>query len=97
MAVDALASLEVASTKRELARQLNEAIDAVAAKLVNTRSVCRSSYIHPAVFQDFEAGMLRDVLKLKTKSERLQHWLDDEEIRVLRWLKKRSATSSFSS
>jgi len=41
--------------------------------------------------------MLRDVLKLKTKSERLQQWLDDEEIRVLRWLKKRSAASSISS
>lgn len=97
MAVEALASLEVASTKRELARQLNKAIDAIAAKLVNTRAVCRSSYIHPAVFEDFEAGLLRDVLKLKTKSERLQQWLDDEEIRVLRWLKKRSAASSISS
>ncbi len=91
MAVEALASLEVAATKRELARQLNEAIDAVASKLVNTRSVCRSSYIHPAVFEDFQAGMLRDVLKLKTRSERLQQWLDEEEIRVLRWLRKRSA------
>lgn len=91
MAVETLASLEVAQTKRDLARQLNEAIDAVAAKLVNTRSVCRSSYIHPAVFEDFQAGKLRDVLKLKTKSERLKQWLDDEEIRVLRWLKTRPA------
>jgi DNA topoisomerase-1 len=65
MAVEALAALEVAATKRELNRQLNEAIDAVAAKLVNTRAVCRSSYIHPAVFEDFQSGMLRDVLKLK--------------------------------
>lgn len=94
MAVEALASLKVAQTKRDLARQLNEAIDAVAAKLVNTRSVCRSSYIHPAVFEDFQAGMLRDVLKLKTKSERLLQWLDDEEIRVLRWLKTRPAVEA---
>ncbi len=94
MAVEALASLEVAQTKRDLARQLNEAVDAVAAKLVNTRSVCRSSYIHPAVFEDFQAGMLRDVLKLKTKSERLLQWLDDEEIRVLRWLKTRPAVEA---
>jgi len=94
MAVEALASLEVAQTKRDLARQLNEAIDAVAAKLVNTRSVCRSSYIHPAVFEDFQAGILRDVLKLKTKSERLLQWLDDEEVRVLRWLKTRPAVEA---
>jgi DNA topoisomerase I len=94
MAVQALASLEVGASKLELARQLNEAIDTVAAKIVNTRSVCRSSYIHPAVFEDFEAAMLRDVLKFKTKSKRLQQWLGDEEIRVLRWLKKRPAASS---
>jgi len=94
MAVERLASLEAAATKRDLARQLNEAVDAVAAKLVNTRSVCRSSYIHPAVFEDFQAGMLHDVLKLKTKSERLQQWLDEEEIRVLQWLKKSPSASS---
>ncbi|MFP3656323.1 DNA topoisomerase IB, partial [Burkholderia sp. SIMBA_052] len=54
MAVDARAALEAAATKRELARQLNEVIDSVAAKLVNIRSVCKSSYIHPAVFEDFQ-------------------------------------------
>jgi DNA topoisomerase-1 len=89
MAVEALATIEVATTNRALARQLNEAIDHVASKLVNTRSVCRSSYIHPAVFEDFEAGLLKDILKLKSKSRRLLTWLDDEEIRVLRWLNKR--------
>ncbi len=89
MAVEALASAEVADTKRALARQLNEAVDQVAAKLVNTRSVCRSSYIHPAVFEDFEAGTLREVLKFKTRSERLLQWMDEEEIRVIKWLKAR--------
>ncbi|MFP3546924.1 DNA topoisomerase IB [Rhizobium sp. SIMBA_035] len=92
MAVDALAALEAAATKRELARQLNEVIDSVAAKLVNTRSVCKSSYIHPAVFEDFQAGRLREVLKLKSRSERLLQWMDDEEVRVLHWLKKRAVS-----
>ncbi len=91
MAVEALAPLEAAATKRELNRQLNEAIDSVAAKLVNTRAVCRSSYIHPAVFEDFHSGMLRDVLKIKSKSSRLLTWLDEEEVSVLRWLKGRPA------
>lgn len=91
MAVEVLAAIEAADTKRALASQLNEAIDQVAAKLVNTRSVCRSSYIHPAVFEDFEAGILSGVLKLKTKSERLLQWMDDGEIRVVKWLKRRSA------
>jgi len=90
MAVDVLASQEAASTKSAVARQLNEAIDTVAARLVNTRSVCRSSYIHPAVFEDFQAGLLGEVLRLKTKSERLLQWMDEEEIRVIRWLEKRA-------
>jgi DNA topoisomerase-1 len=90
MAVQALANIEVPSTKGELARQVNQAIDAVAAKLVNTRAVCRSSYIHPAVFEDFHEGKLGDVLKLKTSAKRLLDWLDEDEIRVFRWLKKRS-------
>ena len=89
MAVEVLASLEAATTKRALARQLNDAVDQVAAKLVNTRSVCRSSYIHPAVFEDFQAGTLGDVLKLTTRSARLLQWMDEEEIRVVRWLKSR--------
>jgi DNA topoisomerase-1 len=94
MAVEALAPIEVAHTQRALARQLNAAIDQVAAKLVNTRSVCRSSYIHPAVFEDFEAGLLPDIFKLKSKSERLLRWMDDDEIRVLRWLQKRAPSQA---
>jgi DNA topoisomerase-1 len=90
MAVEALAAVDVSPTKRELTRQINQAIDTVAAKLVNTRAVCRSSYIHPAVFEDFHEGKLRDVLKLKTSAKRLLDWLDEDEIRVFRWLKKRS-------
>lgn len=94
MAVSILAPLEVPGSQRALAVQLNGAIDAVAAKLVNTRAVCRSSYIHPAVFEDFRAGRLGDVLRLrKTTSERLLNWMDDEEIRVLRWLKTQPPAS----
>ena len=93
MAVAALAPLEIGTSERAIAKQLNEAIDGVAAKLVNTRAVCRSSYIHPAVFDDFRAGSLKDVMRLRTKSERLLSWMDAEEIQVFRWLKARSASS----
>jgi DNA topoisomerase I len=34
------------------------AIDAVAARLGNTRAVCRSAYIHPAVLLGYESGEL---------------------------------------
>ncbi|TWF49332.1 DNA topoisomerase-1 [Neorhizobium alkalisoli] len=92
MAVWSLAPLEAATSERAIARQLNEAIDGVAAKLVNTRAVCRSSYIHPGVFEDFRAGRLADILKArKTRSERLLAWMDEDEMRVLQWLKARAA------
>ena len=88
MAVAALAPLKVENSERGIARQINEAIDVVASKLVNTRSVCRSSYIHPAVFEDFRAGILGDVLKIRTSSKRLLEWMDLEEVGVERWLKR---------
>jgi len=88
MAAFSLAALEVAPSQRERARQLNAIIDQVAAKLVNTRSVCRSSYIHPKVFEDFETGTLKALVKLgKTRSARLHDWMDEDEICVLRWLR----------
>jgi DNA topoisomerase-1 len=90
LAVSELVSIEPGISERTVARQLNAAVDTVAAKLVNTRSVCRSSYVHPAVFQDFREGRLGRILKMRrTTSERLLRWMDDEEVRVLRWLKTR--------
>ncbi|CAN7581770.1 DNA topoisomerase IB [Rhizobium sp. LjRoot30] len=93
MAVSALAPLEVGPSERAIAQQINEAIDGVAAKLVNTRAVCRSSYIHPAVFDDFRAGKLAGINRLrKTRSQRLLEWMDEEEIRVLHWLTSRETS-----
>ncbi|RVT43804.1 DNA topoisomerase IB [Sphingobium algorifonticola] len=40
-------------------RVLAAAIDRVAARLGNTRTVCRTCYIHPAVIAGFEGGTLR--------------------------------------
>jgi DNA topoisomerase-1 len=92
MAAFSLAALEAAPSQRERVRQVNAVIDAVAAKLVNTRSVCRASYIHPKVFEDFEAGTLAGLVKLgKTRSARLLDWMDEDEICVLKWL---SATAA---
>jgi DNA topoisomerase-1 len=92
MAAFSLAAVEAAASPRERARQMNAIIDQVAAKLVNTRSVCRSSYIHPRVFEDFEAGTLRELVKLgKTRSPRLLDWMDEDEICVLKWLTRSTA------
>jgi len=87
MAAAILAPLEVETSNAAIAQQVNDAIDEVSGKLANTRSVCRSSYIHPAVIEEFRAGRLKQVCKLKTRSARLLKWMEREEISVLLWLK----------
>jgi DNA topoisomerase-1 len=95
LAACALASIEAGETQRQRARQINEVIDSVAAQLVNTRAVCRASYIHPRIFEDFEAGRLVGLKQMRpTTSVRLSQWMDDEEIRVLRWLKSMEKNGS---
>jgi DNA topoisomerase IB len=87
MAAIKLASVEQGSSKREQAQKVNSVIDEVAARLVNTRAVCRSSYIHPKVFEEFETGSLAGLLKIRpSKSALLNRWMDPDEIRVMRWL-----------
>lgn len=89
MAATALAAIEPAPSQRQRKRQVNDVVDAIAARLVNTRAVCRSSYIHPQVFEDFESGELAALRKMRpSRSETLTRWMDDDEIRVQRWLKK---------
>ncbi len=89
MAATALAAIEPGPSQRQRKRQVNDVVDAIAARLVNTRAVCRSSYIHPQVFEDFESGELAALRKMRpSRSETLTRWMDDDEIRVQRWLKK---------
>ncbi|AVA25164.1 DNA topoisomerase IB [Rhizobium sp. NXC24] len=89
MAASALAIIEPGSSAAARARQVNEIIDAVAGKLVNTRAVCRGSYIHPSVFEGFEDGSLAKIAKTKVrKSSSILKWLNEDEVAVLRWLEE---------
>ncbi|NTH49243.1 DNA topoisomerase IB [Agrobacterium rhizogenes] len=89
MAASALAAIQPADSAKARARQVNEVIDAVAAKLVNTRAVCRGSYIHPRVFEDFENGSLAKIATTKVrKNAGILKWLDEDEVAVLRWLEE---------
>lgn len=90
MAFSALSGVEAAESERGRARQINEAVNEVAARLVNTRAVCRSAYIHPAIFEDFPAGRLGPALRFRrTRSARLLAWMDEDELRTLQWLRRR--------
>lgn len=83
-----LSTTPLPETKAARNRTLNGAIDIVAAKLGNTRAVCRSCYIHPDVLEAWQAGNLADEIAAARRSWRkLPDGLDEEEITVLRWLR----------
>ncbi len=87
MAAVQLAQLEPGQSHAECARIINAVIDDVASRLVNTRAVCRNSYIHPKIIDAFPDGDLQSLLKIRpSRSQRLIRWLETDEIRVMRWL-----------
>ncbi|MFT3699351.1 MAG: hypothetical protein QM831_39755 [Kofleriaceae bacterium] len=51
-------SLEVPTSERAAKKSVKQVCECVAAKLGHTPAVCRSSYIHPRVLDDFSAGRL---------------------------------------
>ena len=63
-----LAEAKDFDTKKDKKAYLVRAIDAVAKCLGNTRSVCKSHYIHPRLIQDFENGELSLKIKKAMKS-----------------------------
>lgn len=74
-------------SKTETARTLNGLIDQVAARLGNTRAVCRKCYIHPNVIAAWQEGRLHDELADAARSRRKPiDGLDEEERLVLSWL-----------
>jgi len=87
LAATALGALEPEQSQRGLKRQVNAVVDDIASRLMNTRSVCRNSYIHPRVFTDFESGALAALPGLRVSSAaHAANWMDADERRVQRWL-----------
>ena len=73
-----------------ISRALNAAVDEVAHRLGNTRSVCRSCYIHPGILESWTRGSLQDEFAALRRSRRKpKPGLDAEEALVLRWLEMR--------
>ena len=56
LAAKAVCDLPECTSDTAFKRNIVRAIDSVAAKLGNTRAVCRGSYIHPGVFEGYRAG-----------------------------------------
>jgi DNA topoisomerase-1 len=87
----ALAALEVFETQAAAKRNLNRAIEQVAAELRNTPTICRKSYVHPEVVAAYLDGTLVQLLKAETTSEEILAGLRAEEAAALVLLERRLA------
>jgi DNA topoisomerase-1 len=79
MAGSALAALPRSETDAQTRRQVNAVIDQVAARLRNTRAVCRASYVHPAVITTFSNGTLAEHWSAPT-GERVRGLRSEEQM-----------------
>lgn len=84
-----LADEPAPETKRAAARAINRALDEMAARLGNTRSICRKSYVLPAVLESFAAGELGAAFARVAGYRR--RGLRAAEARVLAWLEEQQA------
>ena len=61
-AARALRDMDPPTSPTDAKRKITVCVKAVAGLLGNTPTVCRSSYVHPAVFELYESGKIADVL-----------------------------------
>jgi len=89
LAAKAVCDLPECTSDAAFKRNIVRAIDAVAAKLGNTRAVSRTSYVHPGVFDGYRSGVtIRDAKPGPRKAH-----LSVEEAAVIALLKGRNRTS----
>ena len=69
LVVTALRELDTADSDARARKNVLRAIEAVAGVLGNTRTVCRKSYIHPAVLDAYMGGSLADRLHRARRQE----------------------------
>jgi DNA topoisomerase-1 len=66
LALTALREVNMPASATQAKKTMVQAIEAVARTLGNTRTVCRKSYIHPAILDSHLDGSLHEILK--------RHW-----------------------
>ena len=89
LAAKAVCDLPECASDTAFKRNVVRAVDAVAAKLGNTRAVSRGSYIHPGVFEGYRAGTTIASVKPGPRMARLAA----DEAAVLALLKSRARHS----
>ena len=80
-----LAEIGPAETERAIRKNVVQAVKKVAERLGNTPTVCRSCYIHPVVFERYEAGVTLEQFRPKAERviRRLMPDYEPEELSLL--------------
>jgi DNA topoisomerase I len=88
LAVHALAASEPGTTLTAKRRQVKQALETVSAELGNTIAICRKSYVHPAVIDQYTNGELSAAIRKATQAARRKpvRGLRQPESIALRWL-----------
>ena len=94
LAARALASFEYVENARTAKKNVTAAVERVAARLGNTRTVCRKCYIHPAIVDAYVDGDLARALHVKAEGDLEDDVRPADERRVLRFLERRLASAS---
>ncbi len=93
LAARALQEVAAFDSKAQAKRNIVKAIETVAKRLGNTRTVCRNCYVHPAVIDSYLDGSLLETLRKRAAQEmsRSLENLQPEEAAVLAFLQERLA------
>jgi DNA topoisomerase-1 len=94
LAARALAAFDHVENERIAKKNITAAVERVAARLGNTRTVCRKCYIHPAVLAAYLDGELARTLHERAEEQLAKADLSDDEERVLRFLERRLAKAA---
>ena len=92
LAAVALREVERGESVTQAKKNVVQAIEAVAGMLGNTRSVCRKSYIHPAIIDSYMDGSLLDLMRRRSSSSRrFASGLRPDEVMALAILQQRDS------
>ncbi len=95
-----LRELGPAETERTIAKNINAALDAVAERLGNTRTVCRQYYVHPALIEAYKGGLTAGApLPIESEEERRTGRvpaLRRDEVAVLQFLSEIETSKAIS-
>jgi DNA topoisomerase I len=91
LAARALQEMRAFDSATEAKRNVVAAIERVAERLGNTRQVCRTCYVHPAIVDSYLTGSLASELEARAEEEmrRSLHRMSAEEAAVLALLQRR--------